>query len=263
MHSTFSATRVLATALMYIALSCSEAFAGIHVDLTPSALQVAKGDFFDIRIEISQAADSFNAYTAVVQYDPTLVTYLNGSEGNYLPSQCLNTTFFTSELSDQVSVTHGMLCAGVLAPGPGQLFLLKFQALTIDALAEFSFASVGFSHAGTAIPIDVQSGTAIQIGTPTSAAVLPAPGKLGINAVPNPFNPSTTIIVFGSESPGLVSIVDVSGRILKRFFLQAPGPISFAWNGRDASGLPLPSGVYFVRAQNKTQSVSRRVILIK
>jgi len=65
---------------------------------------------------------------------------------------------------------------------------------------------------------------------------------------PNPFNPETEIV--GRGTPGaamMLTIYDVAGRELNSFPLRAGalGAATIRWDGRDRSGVLLPSGVYF------------------
>jgi hypothetical protein len=68
---------------------------------------------------------------------------------------------------------------------------------------------------------------------------------------PNPFNPST-IIAFNLPKGGVVSlkIYDVLGREVVTLVNNerlAPGLQSYVFNGRNARGAELPSGVYLYR----------------
>jgi hypothetical protein len=65
---------------------------------------------------------------------------------------------------------------------------------------------------------------------------------------PNPFNPSTHILVRSSPNTVLaLSIYDIAGRAMGEFTARTDGrgEAAVVWNGRNRSGVPLPSGVYF------------------
>ena len=77
-----------------------------------------------------------------------------------------------------------------------------------------------------------------------------AAGFPALRADPAPFS-ATTTIRFTQPRQGAteVSIFDVSGRrvrVLARRALPA-GEQSLQWDGRDADGAPVPSGIYLVR----------------
>lgn len=79
--------------------------------------------------------------------------------------------------------------------------------------------------------------------------------------VPNPFNPQTTI---GFSLPGSehvrLDIYDVGGRLVQRLAdkpMQA-GHSRIKWNGKDAHGRTVASGVYFYRLIAGKQAFTKR-----
>lgn len=99
---------------------------------------------------------------------------------------------------------------------------------------------------------------------------LPRAFGLGQN-FPNPFNPQTTISFDlpggddGEVMPARLVIFDIRGRLVKNLFegeLKA-GHYQFSWDGRDDSGTPLPSGVYFCRLDSGNWSSARKMVLSK
>jgi hypothetical protein len=96
-------------------------------------------------------------------------------------------------------------------------------------------------------------GTVADIGpfyfhqNPTAVeAVLPARIKL-LGAVPNPFNPRTEIVFEISETgTAKVEVWDVRGRLVATLYAgtAAAGINRVAWDGRDASGADVASGIY-------------------
>ena len=84
----------------------------------------------------------------------------------------------------------------------------------------------------------------------TEDNLFPADFKLKQN-VPNPFNPSTTIIYNVPRGGGEVTlrIYDVSGRLIKTLVngYQTEGVKAVSWNGQNDLGQPMASGMYFYR----------------
>jgi hypothetical protein len=83
---------------------------------------------------------------------------------------------------------------------------------------------------------------------------------------PNPFNPKTEIRFSLSQS-GLTSlkIYDAQGRLVKTLVdgvLQA-GDSEVIWNGDDAKGVSVASGVYFYKLETPGKTVSKRMVLLK
>ena len=83
---------------------------------------------------------------------------------------------------------------------------------------------------------------------------------------PNPFNPSTVIDIETVEASDLmVSVFDAKGRMVNNLvnsYLEA-GRYSVKWNGMDANGMSMPTGVYFARVQSGIDMHTQKMILIK
>jgi hypothetical protein len=82
---------------------------------------------------------------------------------------------------------------------------------------------------------------------------------------PNPFNSATTIR-YRLDGARKVSVViyDLLGRHVSTLVdaYQPPGEYLIPWAGRDASGTPVPTGIYFYRVQQgHFQSVGKMVLL--
>jgi hypothetical protein len=84
--------------------------------------------------------------------------------------------------------------------------------------------------------------------------------------VPNPFNPITTIALeTGTEGPVCLEVVSVGGslvRVLIDAVLPA-GPHQAIWNGTDARGNRVPSGVYYCKLQVGDSVASQPMVLLK
>ena len=84
--------------------------------------------------------------------------------------------------------------------------------------------------------------------------------------VPNPFNPSTTIRYFWpSRIDVRVTIYDVAGRAVITLVdrEESAGQYSVPWNGTDANGDHVASGVYLVRIEAGKQSLARKMVMLK
>jgi uncharacterized protein (AIM24 family) len=103
---------------------------------------------------------------------------------------------------------------------------------------------------------------------PTATGIVAAPigYQLGIQGYPNPFNPATTI-AYSLPKTGFVSlgVYDVQGRLLKTLVneTRTMGEHAVTWNGQDASGTTVASGVYFVRLEFGGQVRTRKIVLLK
>ena len=83
---------------------------------------------------------------------------------------------------------------------------------------------------------------------------------------PNPFNSATTIR-YRLEKPGRVrlEIFDIQGQKVKTLANgdARPGVYQVEWEGRDASGRPVATGVYLARLQQGAASLVHKMLLLK
>ncbi len=97
----------------------------------------------------------------------------------------------------------------------------------------------------------------------------PAAGLVGLpRAVPNPFNPRTSIrFAVGGTRPGHVTVTvhDVRGRVVRRLFAGAvePGSRALIWDGRDDTGRSLAAGAYLARVQVGAEIAAVKLTLAK
>jgi FlgD Ig-like domain len=86
-------------------------------------------------------------------------------------------------------------------------------------------------------------------------------------AVPNPFNPSTTIAFdLPAAAPVSLRIYDTAGRLVRTLLDGTPslaGRNNVVWNGQDDTGRRTASGVYLYRLETHKQSDMGRMTLVK
>lgn len=89
----------------------------------------------------------------------------------------------------------------------------------------------------------------------------PAP-SIALRAWPNPFRENVRFRIDGiAPGGGSACIYDAVGRLVRTLASQPGGALD--WDGRSASGSPLPPGHYFVRAAFGGHSAASRVTLVK
>lgn len=93
------------------------------------------------------------------------------------------------------------------------------------------------------------------------------PSDFGLSGVyPNPFNPSVTV-EYGLDRPEEVSIrvLDVYGRETAVLFegRENAGRFRVQWDGRSASGMDAPSGLYVIRMTAGDRTSGKKVIKIR
>jgi len=104
-------------------------------------------------------------------------------------------------------------------------------------------------------------------GEPGGGDAAPAALRADLAAAPNPFNPLTTLH-FRVPTPGAthLGVFDLNGRLVKSLVREdlAAGDHAVTWNGRDALGRPVASGLYFVRLLTPDGvELSRKLVLAK
>ena len=82
---------------------------------------------------------------------------------------------------------------------------------------------------------------------------------------PNPFNPTTTIrFTLPTASDYSLAVYDVTGRMVRQYAGSAdPGEVSVIWDGTDAAGGRVGSGLYFYRVQAGRFTEMKRMVLLK
>ena len=84
---------------------------------------------------------------------------------------------------------------------------------------------------------------------------------------PNPFNPSTTILVKVLKSDYMqINIFDSNGKLVKKLFngQLSTGQYSFRWNGSDKYNTMVSSGIYFCKViKNNNILSSQKMVLLK
>jgi len=84
---------------------------------------------------------------------------------------------------------------------------------------------------------------------------------------PNPFNPKTSIsfTVPGGASSATLTVYTVGGRLVKMLHdgPLGPGRHTVAWDGKDAGGARLASGIYFARLAADGEVAFRKMTLLK
>ena len=105
-------------------------------------------------------------------------------------------------------------------------------------------------------------------GAGTGAVQAGAPAWIGLGPTyPNPFNPTTSIEYAVAEQTHVrLRIYDVSGRLVRTLVDEpkAPGTVHVTvWDGRDAWGGAVASGVYFYRLETRVLTQTKKMVLLK
>jgi len=101
--------------------------------------------------------------------------------------------------------------------------------------------------------------------TNTNGGIIPEVYALGHN-YPNPFNPITRIpYQLPEDTQVRISVYNLLGQevvtLVNEFQLAAYH--TAVWNGRDASGREVPSGVYIYRMETPSFHKTQKLVLLK
>ncbi len=118
----------------------------------------------------------------------------------------------------------------------------------------------------TATDFSGNEGNAAMTNAPTDADGSPLNYILSISSYPNPFNPQTTIrYTLPSKGRVAVSIFDLRGALIATLVDEEKdkGAYTEAWNGANARGDRVSSGVYFARITHASGTKSYKLVLLK
>jgi len=94
-----------------------------------------------------------------------------------------------------------------------------------------------------------------------------APKLFSLASYPNPFATAANLEVSLPVAPGPVAvrIFNLLGEEIRTFnhAPNAPGILRFQWDGRDAQGALVPSGIYFCRLETREGSIMRKLYRLR
>lgn len=148
-------------------------------------------------------------------------------------------------------------------PAPAGLVHATAEPHWLDSVGEgwrYHYKITAVDHAGN------ESGAAPpEYVTGTEAAEVPKAFALHQN-VPNPFNPTTSIIFdLPVGSYVLLAVYNADGRLVRKLVEgeMAAGRQEIRWDGRDSRGGMSASGIYFARLVTPRFSQARKMILVR
>ncbi len=92
------------------------------------------------------------------------------------------------------------------------------------------------------------------------------PLTMALGNYPNPFNPETTIrYTVAKAGQTSLTIYNTKGQIVRTLVNEnlPNGQHSVVWNGKDANGTPVASGIYFYKLTSDRKSITRKMLLSK
>ena len=220
----------------------------------------AESDILKLRVSVAQTSD-LKGYGLSLQFDPVKYEFVNAAEldGNLLKSGSGQETLFLSSNRTPGQVDVGAVkIDGQGASGGGKLVELVFRT------------------SGTPLSSDFQVSESVLVGVDGAVDMLhhaeigdlkPLPDRFSLEQnMPNPFNPSTAIGYQLPES-GVVrlAIYNLLGQEVRVLVNEqkSAGSFTATWDGTDALGRHVASGIYLYRIQAGSFSATKRMLLLK
>lgn len=258
-----------ATITLLLFAAASAAAQQVSVWVEPAETRIAPGERCTLFVHVDDGVDSLSCAESFLRFDTMTVSVVSARLGE-LYRESSFPKFFDWRLtaSDMVSVTACVLGYRSYIIAPGSLFEIVFEALDIGTTdVEIDSATVLDIDRFELDETIGQPGR-IVVTTQTGGATPPA-GTGRLYSYPNPFNPSTTVVL---ELPGggpdgrttEISIYDAAGRTVRRLFRGgAAGRSEFRWDGTNDGGAAVGSGCYFAVSRTGPLRLERKLILIR
>ena len=148
--------------------------------------------------------------------------------------------------------------------------------VTIGIEAPHHESGINLTYAGewlgSATAVSDGSAILFSTNTPTgfvsgNESMLQIPQSFGITKIfPNPFNPTTTISFSLNQWSDIeIFVFDITGKMVFSDKLGStnPGDYQYHFAGKNASGTPLTSGIYFIQISTDKQKSSQKIALVK
>jgi hypothetical protein len=163
--------------------------------------------------------------------------------------------------------------AGVYSTARGQVVILDSFNDNLRGFPEGGFgsgsvlsdATTGYGVSGNGF--DEACGLVEIAPVPTSVRSAALPAHLILDPVyPNPFNPASTLRYHVEHEASVqLAVYDVNGRRVRTLFAgsRAAGWHDATWDGSDANGSRVASGVYFLRLTSANESQVQRFVIVR
>lgn len=264
-------------ALALVSVSAPDAVrAGVQAALVPSQQTVTPGAVFDLEIDVTAAGSPFNAFKAVVTWDPAALTFLPASpttdqQGCLMTGGCSaacgNTFHAFATQADSLWMSNSLLCDAITLTGPGQLYKLHFRASTTQQVTTVRFRRAPtFINSGLYVTPVTSADAVIGIGTPLDVDPGATATGLRLRAEPNPsFGAVLLTVEADAAGEQRLDVLDVQGRLVRRLSSgwYDRGIRQVKWDGRDASGARAPAGVYLINLHAGPRVSRSHVTLLK
>jgi hypothetical protein len=238
----------------------------------PLRQYVRPNDLCTLQVVVDDAIDSLSCMEVNVAYDAALVECTAAIEGR-LFKQSGYPSFFRWERvpPDTATAVDCLLGYRSYFLSPGELVKFVFRAKTVG-ICWVSFTAVQLWDIGRVKQDPVPGVPAeIVISYSTGGGSEMPRGSTFFN-YPNPFNPSTTLVLWLSNGDREQVLHRVSVKVyapggveVRTLFEGAlpPGRNEFMWDGKDDKGNAVAAGVYFAAARTSRGVSTRALVLVR
>ncbi len=250
-------------------------FLEIRARFASDAGRQATPTLFDLTVEANHAPDCRAAIASIdVLWPPDQrlvdVRVLGSSDPDGDPV----VTRITRITCDEPLAGHGRLAAEAMGVGTDVAHLAATRlgsgngrVYQIEFTASDGQGGECTGEVSVCVPHDQGGGRdCIDDGQIYEASLLAVASPLDVRQYPNPFNPHTTIeYVMPEPGPVRIGIYDAAGRCVRVLVAEplVAGSQRVVWDGDDARGNPVASGVYVLQVQAGAWHESRRMLLLK
>lgn len=238
----------------------------------PLRLLAEPGELCTLQVLVEDPVDSLSCMDIAVTFDTSLVECMGASEGALYRGLPYPTFFRWKNVSpDTVDAVDCVLGYRSYFLAPGELVSFVFKA------KEIGVCHICFSWArlwdidrfelspvmGPCAEIDISAPTGTDPGIPR---------KSYLDNYPNPFNPSTRLVLFlappsnaNAASAATVTIYAPDGNRIRSLYdgTMPAGRNELFWDGRNDRGGLVAAGVYFAVAETKWDTFVRKLILVR
>jgi len=228
-------------------------FTGINFDAKGEAI-IVLNDNQTLPVELS-------SFTATLTADMFVkIAWVAQSETNHLGYNILRGE--SNSISTALKINNGIIDEGTAL---GTQVSYSYADAEVDAGSTYYYWLESVDLGGTTTlfgPLSVLvTGDPNDPGTPE----LPTVTKL-MNAFPNPFNPNTTLRYSLKEAGKVrIEIFNLKGQMVRSFSQDhsTPGYYQVSWDGKDAQGQKVSSGVYMYRMSSGRYHSTKKMVLAK
>jgi hypothetical protein len=187
-----------------------------------------------------------------VEYDPGIVTSLSGGGGQLFDDLGVFIfEDFDDETPGQWFGAAVVMDAYSWVTGPGELYVWSLSGAA-DGTSPVTTVEVLLYDPDAALIADVTlDPTTVSVGDPLVGVPgdAPPPRDARLELWPNPFNPRTEVVAaVPVDGWCRVEVLDARGRRVDVLWEgSASGVLRLPWDGRDAAGRNLASGIYLFR----------------